>query len=206
MRSDGSRIALGPLIAIAVLVAVLALGTLAGLSARRSPASHRELHAPDVLAAADMLRTSGAHGATLVLLDGASHNKRDIELAKVMHSLPSSSYAGLDVSGDAAVSALIYSGVVRDVWVVIPDAEWAEVAAASSTLPQNVGSASMPARRFDGALVRYTSLKDLPITDKPVLLLANAAELNGYDPQLLGRLRDPAVARITAIFGSGESK
>ena len=205
MRSSCNQTALGPLIAVAALVAIFTLSAFVGFSARQSPASHQALPASDAVAAADLLRASGAHAATLVILDSSSHNKRDVELAKVMHS-PASSYAELDVSSDAAVSALIYSGVAREVWVVIPDSEWGKVAAGMSKLPLNVGSASMPTRRFDGALVHYTSLRDLPITDGPILLLGNAAKLSGYDPQLLSRLRDPAVARVAAIFGSGTAQ
>jgi hypothetical protein len=170
------------------------------MAAPRVPDSRTPRQTNSAVAAADALRESGARAATLVVLDDASRNKFDIELAKIMHADPAATYEQLDVSPDAVVSALIYSGVAREVWVVVPDAKWEQVASALQGLPEIVGGNESPFRRFDGVRVHYTRLRDLPVGKEPLLLLANEAELDGYDAELLARLRDPANVRVEATF------
>ncbi len=191
----------GPLIAVAVALALLMTFQVLGTCSRKAITGPPiAIEAASAREAYSALRSLGLHGQTLVLLDDTSHVKEFVTIRDSMNAIESTAVTPL-VTNDNLVSTLIELGTVRRAYVVVPDSKWAEFESKLSGSPQTLRSGTGYLRRLQSAPLQFDhqSTVRLPRERTVAVVFSDMASL--YDPTFMEKVFTNADVVVTVSRG-----
>lgn len=178
-----------------VLLAVLVLAQVVGPAARDT-LDHQQVFT--VSSAADTYRVlseQGVYGYRLVLLDTRSRIVPRTWMRTLMESLSDPSVEP-PVMAHNLTSALLLSGIAREVYFVPPEYAWtneyARAANRADALPEGGGIRL----RFYGAPVHVIRPVELPLFEEKTIVVISQSDLTGYEQSFIDRVTNEEFADI----------
>lgn len=182
---------------IAVAVVVVAVAGSVGVAGRHLPASHEVVKAETAAESFDALQSRGVRGAVLVSIDDESPIIPELYLCERIGG-----FGSIESSSDAfardydLVAALVEAGIAREVYQVVPDDAWPELASRLSGTSVTIDEGRTYRRRLYGAQITYTRAADLKLPAEKVVVVAETPVVARFAPAFIERLTGADVAAL----------
>jgi len=186
-----------------VLLACLLLLVVSLAAAQLLASSGRDYRTGDQLVieargprdAFSQLARSGVRGRVVVVLAERSRADERHDVLPVVR-WPGAGDEAAPVNGYDYVTALIASGIAREVAIVLPDDEWTRVSGLLAQRPDIRPHDGRLLLRLHGTTVSFSRLIDLPARTEPVVVSVAAGMESRFDTSMLSRVTSPESADV----------
>lgn len=188
-------------VAIALLLVTVAVAAGVGLAGRSGLPTQQKFETANAFESYTKITGTGVKGRTLVVFDKHSGiSERDYRYRRVGMDASAGTTPPVDVTN--MVSELAYSGAVRAVTVVLPDAEWPALSEHWMTHWDSFPSPIGFERRYFGVPITFTTAGKLgsPIGERSVVFVEGQQQ-GSYPAELLEKWTSPQSADVVVIQG-----